>query len=179
MIRAFTAAMAAVGLLGKLALGFVALIVLVGAVLPPPSPSTSADARPRSASGVPVPSSDAVVLRIPDGEQAGHLTVVDAQGREIARLTHWSSGHTAVVTRRDVGPTVGYYHKAEGWVGVLVSGSEGETQIQVEPDGTTKSTPSDPSGFVNPPSLRNKRILPTPVAPRSTTAGTDAADGED
>ena len=119
------------------------------------------------------------MLRVPDGETAGHLTVVDAAGREIARLTHWSSGHTAVVTRRDVGPTVGYYHKAEGWVGVLVSGTAGETQIHVEPDGTTRSSASDPSRFINPPTRRDAKSPPAPGSPQSTTAATDMPDGED
>jgi hypothetical protein len=169
--------MAAVGLLGKVAVGFVALIVLVGAVLP--SPSASPDARARSESGGRKPPSDAVVLRVPDGEPAGHLTVVDAAGREIAKLTHWSNGHTAVVTRRDVGPTVGYYHKAEGWVGVLVSGTAGETRIEVESDGTTKASASDPSGFINPPTRRGATSPPVPGSPQSPTARTDAPDGED
>lgn len=125
------------------------------------------------------PPADAVVLRVPDGEPAGHLTVVDAAGREIASLTHWSNGHTAVVTHRDVGPTVGFYHKAEGWVGVLVSGTAGETRIQVEPDGTTKLSASDRFGFINPPTRRHAKSPPVPGSPPSLTAGIDPPDGED
>ena len=51
MNRACRAAMAAVGLLGKAAVGFVALIVLVGAVLPSLSPSPDARARYRAGTG--------------------------------------------------------------------------------------------------------------------------------
>ena len=88
------------------------------------------------------------------------------RGREIAKLTHSSNGHTAVVTRRDVGPTVGYDHKAEGWVGVLVSGTAGETRIEVEPDGTSRSSASDLSGFINP-QHEGARKSPVPGSPDS------------
>lgn len=51
MIRACGAAMAAVALLGKVAVGFVVLIVLVEAVLPPPSRSPDARCDPGRTGG--------------------------------------------------------------------------------------------------------------------------------
>lgn len=148
MIRAFGAAMALGGLLVKVAVGLVGLLVLVGAVVPTSSPP---EARRGADPGGPGRPANTVVLTVPEGHPAGNLVIVDATGRELATLTHWANGRTAVVARHHVGPTLGYHRDAAGSVNLLVTGSAAETEIRVRPDGTAKATASEPSRFINPP----------------------------
>lgn len=163
MIRAFGAAMALGGQLVKVAMGLVGLIVLVGAVVP----SSPPDGRPGSGPGAAVRPGNTVVLSIPEGRPAGNLVVVDASGRELATLTHWANGRTAVITRHRIGPTVGYHRDASGSVDLLVTGSAGEAQIRVRSDGATKTTASEPSHFINPPLPACPTSTPEPEMPPS------------
>lgn len=162
MIRACWAAMALGGWLLKAVVGLVGCIVLVGAVVPPSAP----EPRP----GGPVHPADTVVLNIPEGRPAGNLTVVDASGRELARLTHWPGGHTVVVTRRAAGPTVGTYHNAGGSVAFLVTGSARETEIHIAPDGAVKTIASQSSRVISPLGPANAQAAEPPGVHRSATA---------
>ena len=45
---------------------------------------------------------------------AEHLRVVDASGRELAVLTHWMTGMTTVVSRRDGGADVSCVLNTDG-----------------------------------------------------------------
>ena len=147
MMRAFRAAMALSVLLVKVAVCLVGLIMLIGAVIP----SSPPEGRIGSGAGGAARPRTTVVLSVPEGHPAAYLVVVDASGRELATLTHWANGRTALTTRHHVGPTLGYHRDAAGSLDLLVTGSAAETQIRVRPDGTTKTAASEPSRFINPP----------------------------
>jgi hypothetical protein len=169
MIRAYSAALHAVGLLGRVAVAFVGFIVIVGVIVPLPSPGDRRGSDSRDLN----PPAHTVVLKVPEGRPAGNLTIVDALGREIALLTHWTGGPTAVVTRYGGGPTVGYYHSAEGSVALLVTGSEVETQINLNPDGTMKSSLRKPTLLVSPRKPVDSNTPNGSELGRSKTMGSD------
>jgi hypothetical protein len=147
MVRAGKAALTVGGLVGRAALGFLGLIIVVGAFVPPPEPAGRAHSEPddRAQSAI------TVTLRIPEGEPAGHVTVVDATGRELAMVSCWSDGVSAVVARRDAGAVVSSYLTADGRAYVRLIGTARQTCIDVQPDGTTSLSDGIPPPAVNPP----------------------------
>ena len=144
MIRTCRMAMGTVTRLGGSALWFVGLIAIVGAMIPAPT----TDVRSGPGMDEPVLLANTVVLKVPAGRPAGNLIVVDPSGRELATLTHWSSGHTVMLTRPPDGPSVGIYHNAQGSVAVSVSGAAETTRIHVAPDGSMTTSTIEPR--VNP-----------------------------
>ena len=121
------------GLLGRAAVWLVAPVVISIVVAPPPG----WDDRTRSEPDDPARPADAVTLRVPKGAPAGHLTVVDESGRELATLTHLTNGDTAIVARRRDGVSVGCYLNARGAAILEVIGRAGRAGVEARPDGTT------------------------------------------
>jgi hypothetical protein len=85
------------GLAARTLVGFVGLVVIVGPLIPAEGPATGS----RSDPGDPARSPITVTLRIPGGEQVGHVMVVDETGRELAIVSRWRDGQLAVVSRRN------------------------------------------------------------------------------
>jgi hypothetical protein len=133
MDRAYRVALAAGALLAKAALGFVVIMGIFAMVAPPPGPD--AGARPDPAGSV--ASSSTVTLRVPEGELAGTLNVVDASGRELAILTYFSDGDLVLVARRN-GAAASVWLRDQGTPSVQMSGTSRATIVEMEPDGTTK-----------------------------------------
>ena len=144
MVRAGEAALGIGGLVGKAAVGFLGLIIVVGAFVP--QPETVGRARPEP--GDPAQSAITVTLRIPEGEPAGHVTVVNATGRELATVTYWYDGHSAVVARRDGGAGVSSHLTAKGTAFVRLIGTARQTCFDVRTDGSLSLSEGDPpTGF--------------------------------
>jgi hypothetical protein len=145
MVRVWGIVSAVGGLLAKAAVGLVGLVI-VAALLPHPQP----EARERSESGDPAGPASSVLLRVPEGEQAGDLSVVDEQGRELAVLTRWRNGQTSVVARRNGGVSLGCYIEAKGVTNLELIGSAQQTSIEVRPDGVTRTMARDAWGWPGP-----------------------------
>jgi hypothetical protein len=139
MVRACRAALAAGSLLGKAAAGFVGILVIAGAIVPVAGP----DRRARSHGVDPLLAADTVVLTVAEGNPSRTLTVVDASGRELATLTHWTNDDTAIVAPRRDGARVGCYLNARGSTAVLLAGTARQTRIESQPDGIERP-PHDP-----------------------------------
>ena len=174
MIRTCRMAMATVTRLGGTALWLVSLIVLVGVMAPAPT----ADVRPGLETDEPVLLANTVVLKVPVGRPAGNLIVVDPSGRELATLTHWSSGHTVLLTRPPDGPSVGIYRHARGSVALSVSGAAETTRIHVAPDGSMRTSATEPrvdaieggpSGGRTGPDRESGHPGPSPMGTQPTT----------
>lgn len=136
MHRACRVAVVAGALLGKAVLGFVVLMAILAMVAPPPEP----DARARPDAAGSVANSSTVTLRVPEGELAGNLNVVDASGRELAVLTYFSDGELVLVARRNGGACVSLWLTGSGTARVQMSGTSRATSIEMEPDGTTRAS---------------------------------------
>jgi hypothetical protein len=132
MVRPDRMALAAAGLLARAALGFIGLAILIGWNAATPDPFAAASSQP----GDPTQTAMTVTLRVPEGAMAEHLRVVDASGRELAVLTHWMTGMTTVVSRRDGGAGVSYVLNTDGSANLLVEGTARVTVIGTKPDGT-------------------------------------------
>ena len=136
MIRACKLALTAGGLIGKAALGFLGFMVVIVAITPTRGP----DDRVRSEVGDPTSPANRFTLTVPEGEQAGTLIVVDASGCELATLTHWYNGETAVVTNRSDGADVSFCLYSEGSAALELTGTALRTTIKMGRDGTTKTS---------------------------------------
>jgi hypothetical protein len=147
MFRAHKIALTVAGPVGKAVVAFIGLMTVIAAVVPTPEPASGTQSEP----GDPAQSTSTVTLRVPEGEPAGHMTVVDATGRELATVTHWYNGDVAVVARRDAGASVASYLNANGSTDVRVSGTARWTDIEAKPDGTAKVSFEDVPSGANPP----------------------------
>jgi hypothetical protein len=144
MVRADRIALGVGSLVGRAALGLIGLMIAVGAFVPPNEPASRSPSEP----GDPAQSAITVTLRIPAGEPAGHVTVVDASGRELARVTRWYNDDVAVVAQREAGVGVYSYLNVNGKTDVSVIGTARQTDIFAQPDGTAKVSVSNvPPGF--------------------------------
>jgi hypothetical protein len=144
MVRADRIALEVGSLVGRAAVGLIGLLIAVGAFVPPDEPASRAPSEP----GDPAPSAISVTLRIPEGEPAGHVKVVDATGRELATVTRWYNGDVAVVARPGAGVGVYSYLNVNGSADVSVIGKARQTDIDAQPDGTAKvSVGNVPPGF--------------------------------
>ena len=130
------------GLFGRAMVGFLGLAMVVGAVAPLPDP----DARTGSGPGRRTPSANRITLNVPEGQSAGSLTMVDESGRELAILTRGRSGEIGFVTRSPGGAGVCCWLREAGTAFVSLIGTAGETFIEVQPDGTAKTSKGDLSG---------------------------------
>jgi hypothetical protein len=141
MVRADRIALAAVGLLTKAALGLLGLALLIGWDAPRPRPGPAAPGQPDDATMM------KVSLRLPEGALAGHLTVVDESGRELATLALWAVGMTTVVSRNDT-IVVSTHLNADGSVRTRMAGPALVTVVEAGPDGTRRVSHRDAStGF--------------------------------
>jgi hypothetical protein len=80
---------------------------------------------------------------VPEGEQAGHLSVVDERGRELAVVTRWRNGQTSLVASRNGGVSLGCYLNTDGVTSLELLGSAQQTAIEVRPDGITRTMARD------------------------------------
>ena len=167
---------AAGGLLTKAALGCVGLLIMIGWSTPPPGPVDEASYQP----GDPENTATTVMLHVPEGSLAKHLTVVDASGRELAILTHWISGMTSVVSCRSDGTGVSYILNSNGTATMLVGGTARVTTIDAQKDGTTHvshrvvPTRVDPGTKMkteSPPGSDERRPFEAPVGGNRTSPG--------
>lgn len=134
MVRLDRIVLAAGGLLARATLGVLGLTVLIGWYAPPPEPAATAPSRPDDPEGTAM----TVTLRVPEGANAKHLTVVNASGRELALLTHWITGMTTVVSGRNGGAGVSYHLNDDGSANLRVDGTAWVTLIRADKDGTTR-----------------------------------------
>jgi hypothetical protein len=118
----------------KAALGCIALMTMIGWSTLPPERAARTSSRP----GDPENTTMTVMLQVPEGLLAEHLTVVDASGRELAVLTHWISGMTSVVSRRRDETSVSYILNSNGSATMQLKGTERVTLINAQKDGTTE-----------------------------------------
>lgn len=151
MVRPDRIALAAGSLLARAALGFLGLTILIGWNAVPPEPAATAPSRPDD----PTQTATTVMLRVPAGALAKHLSVVDASGRELAFLTHWISGMTTVVSCRSGGAGVSYHLNTDGSANLRVDGNARVTMIRAEADGTTRVSPRAILPGVNPQAMMN------------------------
>jgi hypothetical protein len=134
MVRAGRIALGAGSLLAKGVLGFVGLSIVIGWSTPPPQPVATASPQP----GDPAQTSMAITLRVPEGAISKHVTILDETGRELAVVTHWITGLTTVVSRRDGGAGICCALNVDGTARLRVDGTSRATQIDAEQDGTSQ-----------------------------------------
>lgn len=138
------------GLVGRAAIGSLGLLIAVGVFVPEPAPAPSPRSRPDPDG--PAHSPMTVTLRIPEGEPAGHVIVLDPSGRELATVSGWFNGDVAVLARREAGAGVNSFLKAGGEALVGVFGAARQTRIHAKPDGTPRVSVTDPrSGRIESP----------------------------
>jgi hypothetical protein len=145
MVRAWGIVSAVGGLLAKAAVGLVGLAI-VAVLVPRPQP----EARERSESGDPAGPANSVLLRVPEGAQAGHLSVIDEHGRELAVLTRWRNGETSLLAGRNGGVSLGWYLNTDGISSLELIGSAQQTGIEVRPDGIIRAMVRDARGLPGP-----------------------------
>jgi hypothetical protein len=148
MLRAQPIALPAVAVLGRAASGFAlfALILAFAGVVPAPEPSD----RARSGRDAPPSTAGIVTLNVPEGELSGTLTVVDARGRELISVTSFATGETALESWYGGGASLGAVLGPKGDAHIRLNGTERETSIDMNPDGTTATSPADRPGNPKP-----------------------------
>jgi hypothetical protein len=161
MIRTCEVATAVGGLFLRVLAGLVGLIA-VAAFVPFPKP----DSRARSESGEPAWPGETVTLRIPEGELAGHMTVVDESGRPLAVLSRWRNGAASVVANRSGDLAVGCHFTAKGTACMELIGAARQASIDFSPDGDLRIAQKAPDRRRGPESAPG---LGAPVRPRPAT----------
>ena len=134
MVRAYSAARAAGGLLMRAAVGFVGFLVVAGAIAPRPDSEAGA----RSQAGDPAGPASTIVLTVPEGELGGHLTIVDGAGRELATLTHWYTGSTSIIAGRGDGVGLSCLFDGKGAAALKFINTARGISIDARSDGTTR-----------------------------------------
>ena len=142
MVRADRIALAAAGLLTKVALGLLGLALLIGWDAPPPR-TAAPPVRPDD------PAAMTVALRVAEGGPARHLTVVNESGRELATLTLWASGMRTVVSRSGA-IVVSTYLGADGSARTHMATTAGMTVVEARPDGTSRVSERDAATELEP-----------------------------
>jgi hypothetical protein len=125
------------GLVARAALsfiGFIGLAIIIAAIATPPEPSASSSCQPVD----PSQAETTVVMRVPEGQHAKHLTVVDGSGRRVAILTVWTSGAITVASHREGGAGVSYHLHDDGSARLRLDGTARVALIRAKPDGTTE-----------------------------------------
>jgi hypothetical protein len=128
------------GLIVKVAVGLVVLIV-AAALVSAPEPEAAArsgaidSARPK----------DSVILRVPEDELAGHLSVVDEEGRELALLSRWRDGRVVLVASRGGrgGLSMACSIEGHGAASLEFIGAARQTRIDIQPDGGMSTSVGD------------------------------------
>jgi hypothetical protein len=127
-------------LVARAALRFIGLLIglaiITAAIATPPEPSASSSCQPVDPSQAEM----TVVMRVPEGQLAKHLTLVDGSGRRVALLTVWTSGVISVVSRREGGAGVSYQLNDDGSADLQVDGTARVALIRARRDGTTELT---------------------------------------
>jgi hypothetical protein len=128
------------GLVARAALSFIGLFtglaIITAMIATPPELSGSSSCQPADPSKAEM----TVVMRVPEGQLAKHLTVVDGFGRSVSVLTLWASGVITVVSRREGGAGVSYQLNGDGSASLRIDGTAVAALIRAGPDGTTELT---------------------------------------
>jgi hypothetical protein len=128
------------GLVARAALSFIGLFtglaIITATIATPPEPSSSSSCQPVG----PSQAETTVVMRVPEGQCAKHLTMVDGSGRRVAILTLWTSGAITVASSREGGAGVSYHLHSDGSASLRIDGTARSALIRAGPDGTTKLT---------------------------------------
>jgi hypothetical protein len=114
----------------------IGLAIITAVIATPPEPSASSSCQSVDLSQAEM----TVVMRVPEGRLAKHLTVVDGSGRRVALLAVWTSGAITVVSRREGGAGVSYQLNDDGSANLQVDGTARVALIRAKPDGTTELT---------------------------------------
>ncbi len=125
------------GLVARAALsfiGFIGLAIITAAIATPPEPSAWSSCQPVDPSQAEM----TVAMRVPEGQRAKHLTVVDGSGRRVAILTVWTSGAITVASHREGGAGVSYHLHDDGSASLRLDGTARVALIRAKPDGTTE-----------------------------------------
>jgi hypothetical protein len=146
-------------LIGKSAVGFVGLAVVVGSMVPRP------DAEGRIFHSGEI-AACTVTLGLPEGHAAGRLAVVDEAGRELAVLTRRSDGELALMARSGAVGIGCWFNQAAGTAFVNLIGKGRETRFELLPDGTPKALAGGSTGPGNRPDEPGGRG----TSPRARTA---------
>jgi hypothetical protein len=135
----------------KLAVGLVGLIVVAALISPAQS-----EAPARSEAIDSARHTDSVILLVPEGEQAGHLSVVDEEGRELALLSRLRDGRVIVVANRGGrgGLSLACSIEGDGAASLEFIGAVRHTSIDIQPDGGMRTIERD--------SLRRLSLVPAP-----------------
>jgi hypothetical protein len=140
MGRADGIAQEAGGLFARAVLGFIRLFIglaiITAAIATRPEPSASSSCPPVGPSQAEM----TVVMRVPEGQRAKQLTMVDGSGRRVAILTLWTSGAITVASRREGGAGVSYHLNDDGSASLRIDGTARAALIRAGPDGTTELT---------------------------------------
>jgi hypothetical protein len=128
------------GLVARAALSFIGLFtglaIITATIATPTEPSASSSCQPVG----PSQAAMTVVMRVPEGQRAKHLTMVDGSGRGVAILTLWTSGAITVVSRREGGAGVTCHLNDDGSASLRIEGTARAALIRAGPDGTTELT---------------------------------------
>jgi hypothetical protein len=125
------------GLLARVALSFnrfIGLAIIIAVIATPPEPSASSPCQPVD----PPQAEMTVVMQVPEGQRAKHLTVVDGSGRRVAILTVWTSGAITVASHREGGAGVSYHLHDDSSASLRLDGTARVALIRAMPDGTTE-----------------------------------------
>ena len=143
MVRIGRVISTACGADGRVALAFVVVGLIAGATLGPREPNTP----PRPESGDLAGSTNAVILRVPEGGTASHLTLLDESGREVAVLSRWRDGALSLAAHRGGGRGLGYHLKIDDTTRLDLFVAVRMTTVLARPDGsvTTRTEASSPS----------------------------------
>ncbi len=90
-----------------------------------------------------------VALRVPEGGPAGHLTVVNESGRELATLTLWASGMRTVASRSGA-IVVCTYLGADGSARTHIATTARITVVEASPGGTSRVSERDAATELEP-----------------------------
>ena len=138
---------------GRVALGFVGVAVIAGAFARPPG----SDAPGRSESGDTASPTKLVTLRLPEGEPAAHVTVVDESGRELAVVSRWRNGTSAVAAHSGDGIELGCYFNVDGTASCELAAASRRTTLHIKPDGTVTAA-QGPAGTTRPAPAPNREL---------------------
>ena len=154
---------------GRMALGFIGVSLVAVAFIAPPRPAAPA----RTGSIPPAGRTGTVTLRVPEGELAGHLTVVDESGRPLAVLTRWRNGSWSIAASRVGDVDLGCFFNSGGTALCRLFVASRRTTVSIDQEGVVTTAKRDvpPSG----PAPGSEADLPDPPRPARSDGLTETA----
>ena len=135
MIRASRIALGVGGQFTRMTVGFAGMTVLVAAMVATPGLETRA--KPGAVDRE--QTVDTVSVAVPEGMLAKSLTITDPSGRDLATLTYWYTGETAMVARQPGWASVSCWLDRKNRTIVELTGEARRTRIEMNPDGTMQT----------------------------------------